>query len=109
MPYNWNKFGCDWSIMTGTLLEKQSTFLLYVTYYRRNLTHHNYHSLSMPYNWYKFGCDQSITKGTLLEEQSTYSAVSHLLLDRSFGNSTLSITMHALNWFGSYWSVTRGT
>ena len=111
MCYNWFKFGCNWSIMKGTLLKEQNTFSglsrlkldrslwksIPITLCACNLSCLLFkwsYSTCTPIKHYtrvtncKFDCDRSITNNSLLKKPCTFSALSHLLFEGSIPNST---------------------
>jgi hypothetical protein len=68
MPYKRCKFGCDRSVMKGTLQENKVP--------SRDF-HETPYIVPKPYSLIKskFGCDRSVMNGTLLGEKSTFSTV----------------------------------
>jgi hypothetical protein len=83
MRYRRCKFGCDRSIIKGTLLGERSTFsfVSWVQFEGLFLKVHTSHSTSMRYTPCKFGRDRSAIMGPLLGARSTFSAVSRLPLE----------------------------
>jgi hypothetical protein len=95
MRYKRSKFGCDRSIMNGTLLGEQHTFssVSWLLLWGISWNFILFTFRTCVINTFKFGCDRPLTKGTLLWQQNTFSSVSQLVLGEIFCNVIL-FTFH---------------
>jgi hypothetical protein len=101
------KFGCQWSTIKGTLLEKMCpSVCISATIRGIFLIFHISHRHGIRYKRCTFGFDQSTFKRTLPGKQRTFSAISRLSLEGASWNITPR-TFHACAIIGVSlsWSV----